>query len=95
MAAACIAPTSSLTPPRPPVPAHPPAAASAEAELHQEFAGIKSRSPPISRQGLAVGRAAGSDMVLEAPSTSQHHARLHQCGEPACRLAAWLAVLGT
>ncbi|PSC71770.1 zeaxanthin epoxidase [Micractinium conductrix] len=57
----------------------PAASASAEAELHQEFAGIKSRSPPISRQGLAVGRAAGSDMVLEAPSTSQHHARLHQC----------------
>lgn len=47
--------------------------------LHLEFESAKHQSPVISREGLTVGRAASCDMVLDAPSSSDQHACLHQC----------------
>jgi hypothetical protein len=54
-----------------------------EQQLHLEFEAAKQQSPVISREGLVVGRAADCDMVLagDASGSSEHHARLHQCGE--------------
>lgn len=56
-------------------------AAGANRELHLEFEATKGQSPVISRQGMTVGRAAACDLRLDAPSASDRHARLHQCGE--------------
>lgn len=56
-------------------------AAGAERELHLEFEATKGQSPVISRGGITVGRAPGCDLRVDAPSASDRHARLHQCGE--------------
>lgn len=69
----------------------PASAADAEAELHEEFAEVKKRSPPIGRRGLTVGCTAGCDMVVPASSASDRHARLHQCD----RGDYWVTDLGS
>lgn len=69
----------------------PASAASAEAELHEEFAEVKQRSPRIGRRGVTVGRAAGCSMVLNDAAVSDQHARLHKCD----RDDHWITDLGS
>lgn len=80
--------TAAHLPPAPPSPdscphhsLHYVCAAGAEHELHLEFEATKGQSPVINREGITVGRAPGCDLRLDAPSASDRHARLHQCGE--------------
>lgn len=73
-------PTSAVSlrvpPPAPSVPAE-----GANNHLHLQFAETRAQSPVITAAGLTVGAGPAVDMRLDTPCTSEHHARLHQCGE--------------
>lgn len=66
----------------------------ADRELHLEFEEAVGQSPPISKAGLTAGRAPGCDLVLDSPTCSDRHARLHQCGEHGWAGRGW-GVLGS